>query len=109
MARSFRAAIAATTNLPIKFMVMSHVHPDHVFGASAFLADNPVFVGHARLKEALGQRGEYYRGKLTELLGPEATGTVVLPQMEIRNFAEIDLAIASSRQGRTDLRTRFAI
>jgi quinoprotein relay system zinc metallohydrolase 2 len=86
-----RAAIAATTNLPIKYVVMSHVHPDHVFGASAFLSDDPVFVGHARLKETLAQRGEYYRGKLTELLGPEAAGTIVLPRMEIREFAEIDL------------------
>ncbi len=86
-----RAAVTAATSLPVKYVVMSHVHPDHVFGASAFLADNPVFVGHARLKETLGQRGEYYRGKLSELLGPEAAGTIVLPRMEIRDSAEIDL------------------
>jgi quinoprotein relay system zinc metallohydrolase 2 len=86
-----RAAIANTTSLPVKYVVMSHVHPDHVFGAAAFLPDNPVFAGHARLKEALEQRGKYYRGKLRELLGPEAAGTVILQQMEICNFAEIDL------------------
>jgi quinoprotein relay system zinc metallohydrolase 2 len=86
-----RATIAQTTGLPIKYVVMSHVHPDHVFGAAAFLVDNPVFVGNARLKEALDQRGAYYRGILSSLLGPEQAGTVVLPKMEVQGRAEIDL------------------
>jgi quinoprotein relay system zinc metallohydrolase 2 len=86
-----RATIAQTTGLPVKYVVMSHVHPDHVFGAAAFLADNPVFVGHARLKDTLEQRGAYYRGILSSLLGPERTGTIVFPSMEIRDRAEIDL------------------
>jgi quinoprotein relay system zinc metallohydrolase 2 len=86
-----RATIAQTTSLPVKYVVMSHVHPDHIFGASAFLKDDPVFVGHARLAEALRQRGAYYHDKLSDLFGPERTGTVVLPGVEIRNQAEIDL------------------
>lgn len=86
-----RAAVAQTTSLPIKYVVMSHVHPDHVFGAAAFLQDSPVFIGHARLKEALEQRGAFYQGKLAELLGPEKSGAVVFPQMAIRDRAEIDL------------------
>lgn len=86
-----RATIAQTTGLPIKYVVMSHVHPDHVFGASAFLKDDPVFVGHARLAEALQQRGPYYRDILSNLLGPERAGTIVLPRMEVSGRAEIDL------------------
>lgn len=86
-----RALIGETTSLPVKYVVMSHVHPDHIFGASAFLKDDPVFVGHARLKEALQQRGAYYREKLIAIFGPEQTGIVVLPGMEIREKVEIDL------------------
>jgi quinoprotein relay system zinc metallohydrolase 2 len=86
-----RASITQTTKLPIKYVVMSHVHPDHIFGASAFLKDAPVFVGHARLKEALLQRGAYYREKLVAVFGADKTGTTVLPTMEIRDTAEIDL------------------
>src|ERR1700761_4988403 len=42
---SLRAAIAAKTRLPIRWVVMTHGHPDHVFGAEAFLPDRPTFVG----------------------------------------------------------------
>jgi quinoprotein relay system zinc metallohydrolase 2 len=86
-----RATITQMTRLPVRYVVMSHVHPDHIFGASAFLQDAPVFVGHARLTEELQQRGTYYREKLSALIGPEQTGTVVLPSMEIRPRTEIDL------------------
>jgi quinoprotein relay system zinc metallohydrolase 2 len=86
-----RAAIAQMTSLPVKYVVMSHVHPDHIFGASAFLADSPVFVGHARLAEALQQRGAYYRDNLSALLGPGRTATLVMPGLEIGDRAEIDL------------------
>lgn len=86
-----RASIAEVTSLPVKYVVMSHVHPDHIFGASAFLKDDPVFAGHVRLAETLQQRGAYYREKLSALLGPEQTGTIVMPSMEIHGHAEIDL------------------
>ena len=48
-----RTAILARTRLPIRYVVLSHVHPDHFFGAGAFERDRPQFVGHARLPRAL--------------------------------------------------------
>ena len=59
-----RRRILDVTKLPIRYVLMSHVHPDHIFGAGAFLQDKPAFVGHARLPQALAQRGEYYRERL---------------------------------------------
>lgn len=88
---NLRATIRQKTNLPIRFVVMSHVHPDHIFGAGAFWQDNPVFVGHARLAQALLQRGEYYRGVLATMLGSERAGPVVAPTMLVSDKTEIDL------------------
>ena len=69
-----RAAIVAQTRLPIRYVILSHVHPDHVFGASAFERDRPEFVGHARLPRALSQRADYYRKRLEALLGADRAG-----------------------------------
>ena len=72
-------------------MVLSHVHPDHAFGAGAFVADKPVFIGHAKLAEALAARGEFYRKRLIDLLGEDRTGPVVYPTMSVADTAEVDL------------------
>jgi len=86
-----RAAIRALTPLPIRHVVMSHAHPDHIFGAGAFLEDKPAFVGHARLAAALATRGDYYRERLEAVLGPGAAGPVVMPTLEVKDRLELDL------------------
>lgn len=86
-----RARLRQVTALPIRFVVLSHDHPDHVFGAAAFAPDGPEFVGHARLPSALAQRGEYYRLRLERLLGTEAAGPVVLPTRLVADRDELDL------------------
>ncbi|WP_026605703.1 quinoprotein relay system zinc metallohydrolase 2 [Methylocapsa acidiphila] len=88
---NLRATIKQKTDLPIKYVVMSHVHPDHIFGAGAFRRDEPIFVGHARLAEQLAQRGDYYAKGLAELLGAKRVGAPVAPTMEVREKAEINL------------------
>src|SRR6516162_8001593 len=77
--RALRAAIRARTDRPIRFVILTHVHPDHIFGAAAFRDDHPDFIGHDRLPGALNQRGEYYMRRLRDALGDEANGTEVVP------------------------------
>jgi quinoprotein relay system zinc metallohydrolase 2 len=86
-----RAAIRQATRLPIKYVVMSHVHPDHVFGAPAFQKDRPQFVGHARLPRALALRNAFYRKRLGSALGEERTGGAVAPTLLVQDHTEIDL------------------
>jgi len=88
---ALRAAIHTATPLPIRFVVMSHAHPDHIFGAGAFAEDKPAFVGHARLAAALAARGDYYRQRLEVVLGPGEAGPVVMPTMTVADAVELDL------------------
>lgn len=88
---ALRAAVRAATDKPIRFVVESHVHPDHVFGAIAFARDNPVVVAHARAAGAMAERGAYYRRRLAEILGPEAAGDYAVPTMPVADAASIDL------------------
>ena len=67
--RWLRAQIKARTDKPIRYVVISHVHPDHAFGAGAFAEDKPTYIGHAKLPEALGARGPFYKKGLADIIG----------------------------------------
>ncbi len=74
-----RAAIQAITDRPIRHVIATHVHPDHLFGHAAFLADQPEFLGHHQLPNALATRGQFYLDNLAEQFGPAANGTEIVP------------------------------
>ncbi|MEZ5930572.1 MAG: quinoprotein relay system zinc metallohydrolase 2 [Alphaproteobacteria bacterium] len=90
--RELRAAIRAVTDLPIRYVIATHVHPDHLFGHAAFLDDAPSFVGHRNLPAALADRGPFYLDNLMETLGDLAEGTeVVMPDLLVEDALELDL------------------
>ncbi len=86
-----RARIREVTRLPIRYVLMSHVHPDHIFGAGAFAQDGPQFVGHGRLPNAMAQRGEYYQRGLDAILGKGKSGPLVMPTRVVTERDQIDL------------------
>ncbi len=86
-----RAAIRAITNLPIRYVIMTHAHPDHVFGGEAFLPDHPVFVGHWRLPAALATRSAYDHARLAAILGEAVTGDPVPPTLLVHDHLTLDL------------------
>jgi quinoprotein relay system zinc metallohydrolase 2 len=86
------AAIRARTKLPIKYVINTHMHPDHVFGNAAFEAEKPAFVGHAKLPRALAARSDRYLAINKELLGASFAGTRIIPPTQlVDNRLEIDL------------------
>jgi quinoprotein relay system zinc metallohydrolase 2 len=90
---SLRAAIRAATDRPVRYVVNTHMHPDHVFGNAAFVADAPTFVGHHKLGRALAARAERYIGANRELLGDAVfTGTrIIPPTVLVRDKLILDL------------------
>ena len=89
--RRLRTAIRAVTNRPIRYVLMTHGHPDHIFGAGAFEADGAQFVGHHLLPALLAERGDYYRQRLEAILGRGAAGPVVAPTVLVRDRMQLDL------------------
>ena len=101
-------AIRARTDRPIGYLIQTHMHPDHVFGASAFLAEKPEIIGHRNLPGALAQRERYYRRRLNEALGDLARGSAIVPPTRlVAASAAIDLGgrvveIVAHRTAHTD-------
>ena len=87
-----RAAIREVSALPIRYVIASHVHPDHLFGHAAFIEDRPTFVGHGKLPAALAMRGAYYLDNLSDELGSLAEGTAIVePTLTVAEEASIEL------------------
>jgi len=80
------------TGLPVKYIVHTHIHPDHVFGVKAFEQENAQLVGHERLANAVVQRGDFYTQRLLDIIGDAAQGSkTILPDLTVNDSLEIDL------------------
>jgi quinoprotein relay system zinc metallohydrolase 2 len=87
-----RRAVEAVTRLPIRHLLLTHVHPDHVLGATAFADLSPEVIGHARLREALALRHDGYLRALLREVGDAAAGSGALaPTRLVEDRLELDL------------------
>lgn len=89
---ALKEALRKITSLPIRYVINTHVHPDHVFGNAAFVEDGPRFIGHARLPEAMAVRGDVYSRNLKKQLGSAADHSrLVAPNETVQDRLTLDL------------------
>jgi len=111
-ANALRQAIRRVTSLPVSHLVLTHFHPDHVFGSAAF-ADVEHVVAHENHARAMLQRGAFYTERFATPFGEDRgdaevsglrTPTIEIPVGEslVVDAGDRPLSIRAHRTGHTD-------
>lgn len=85
-------AIRQVTDLPVAWLILTHMHPDHSLGAGAFADQGIEIIGHENLADALNRRRDAYLNPVKAYLGEQAQGTrIVLPTSTVAISQSRDL------------------
>jgi quinoprotein relay system zinc metallohydrolase 2 len=86
------AAIHLITAKPIRYVINTHEHPDHIFGNAVF-NDNITFVEHYNLPKEMQKRGDFYLHSFRDALGTDAIWQVriVFPTLLVTDEMTLDL------------------
>ena len=93
IAEGLYAAIRQVTDLPVRYLILTHMHPDHALGADVFREAGAEIVGNVHLADALQRRAETYEVNFQRLIGAKANIglKVALPDRGVEGQLVLDL------------------
>ncbi|WP_413205979.1 quinoprotein relay system zinc metallohydrolase 2 [Rhodospirillum sp. A1_3_36] len=86
-------AIRARTEKPIRYLILTHMHPDHIFGAAPLKEAGAEILGREGLTRAMAEREGTYEGNFARFIGePGFLGTrMVAPDREVGAEESLDI------------------
>ena len=90
---AFLAAMRQVTQKPIRYLINTHMHPDHIFGNAAFRPTGATVVGHRNLPAALEARAAFYLHSFREQLGEKLMQgiEIIPPTLLVEDRLDLDL------------------
>jgi len=89
---ALRSAIRGITELPVCYVINTHVHFDHVLGNLSFADDKPEFIGHAGLADAIeASRAFFLKEFSAELGGSPSAKSIIGPTRTVTERMSLDL------------------
>lgn len=92
MGEALLRAIRARSDLPVSHVILTHMHPDHVYGAAVFAEMGATVVAHRALPRALTDRAVSYTRNYGRRLGAGFIGSALpVVTQTVSGTAWIDL------------------
>ena len=85
------AAIRKVTDKPIRHLILTHMHPDHILGAEVFSEAGAAIFADARLPDAVAQRASAWMVSIPEQIGAAAFAGTRIATVDHRVEAPQDL------------------
>ena len=108
--KALKASIRERTSLPIKYVINTHVHLDHIYGNAVFVNKNTKFIGHSELPKAMKLRKELYERLNLEYLNTPIKESIQIPpsifikvnESQIFDLGERKIKISAFPSAHTD-------
>lgn len=92
LGEAFYKSIKDNTDVPICYVINTHVHFDHVLGNAAFKSSKTSFIGHYNLRDELqGNKAFFIENFLDELGGEKNPDLIITPDKIVETKLELDL------------------
>jgi quinoprotein relay system zinc metallohydrolase 2 len=89
---ALRSAIRGITDLPVCYVINTHVHFDHVLGNLSFAGDKSEFIGHAGLADAIEASRTFFLKEFSaELGGSPSEKSIIGPARVVTDRMSLDL------------------
>lgn len=86
------AAIRQISQLPICYVINTHIHFDHILGNLAFLDSETQFIGHTALVDAVEQNRSFFLQQFKQNLGDAPSqASIIGPDLTVNDVMDLDL------------------